>query len=93
MSRSRTASMLVAGLLVLSFGAATASGSYRHYRALHDRLQLAEAAVQGRDAALAALRGKLEAQRGVVGALRADTDNVRAQRCPASPSLVLRDPT
>lgn len=78
MSRSRTASMLVAGLLVLSFGAAAASGSYRHYRALHDRLQLAEAAVQGRDAALADLRVKLEAQRGVAGAVRSDADIARA---------------
>ena len=78
MSHRRAAWMLIAGLLALSFGAAAASGSYRHYRALHDRLQLAEAAVQVRDAALAALRGKLEAQRGVVGAVRTEADIARA---------------
>ena len=84
--------MWLVGLLALSLAVA-ASRSYRHYRSLHDRLQVAEASVHRHDASLAALRAELEAQRGVVGALRADTDNVRAQRCPASPSLVLRDPT
>lgn len=77
MNRSRIAYMLIAGLLALSVGAATASGGYRH-RLLRDRLHVAEAAVQGRDAELADLRTALDAQRGLLGAVRSDADSARA---------------
>ena len=40
MRRSRPAWMWLVGLLALSLAVA-ASGSYRHYRSLHDRLQVA----------------------------------------------------
>jgi chromosome segregation ATPase len=69
--------MLAAGLLALSVGAATASGGYRH-RLLRDRLQLAEAAIQGRDAELAGLRAAVAAQRGFLSAVQTDADSAKA---------------